>query len=311
LIIEIYIIEFINDEVSPMAAYKNRIPTLDLDLLRTFVTICETRHFTRAADLLLRNQSTISLQLKRLEDLVGRRLFDRSPHNVKLSDEGRELLDYAQQMLRMNDEFMARLSEPELKGLVRLGTPEDFATSHLPEVLSRFSKSHPKVRLEVKCDLTLNLLEQFRARKFDLVLLKREPKAARSLGIRVWEEPLVWVSSESYAGSPQRSEALSLALSPEPCVYRKRAVDSLDRIRRPWRIAYSCESLAGTLAAVRAGLGVTVLPRGMIPPGLSIVTRKYGLPDLPHTEIALMEAARLSRSAQQLRNHIVESLETA
>lgn len=294
-----------------MKAYKKRPSTLDLDLLRTFVTICETRNFTRAADVLLRNQSTISLQLKRLEDLVGNRVFDRSPHNVKLSEAGRELLEYAQQMLRLNDEFLARLTEPELEGSVRLGTPEDFATSHLPEVLSRFSKSHPKVRLEVKCGLTLNLLEQFRAKKFDLVLLKREPKSKRSLGIRVWEEPLVWASSESYAGLSQKSGTLPLVLSPEPCVYRKRAVDSLNRIRRSWRIAYSCESLAGTLAAVRAGLGVTVLPRGMIPPGLSIVTRKHALPDLPHTEIALLETVRLSKSAQQLRNHIVESLESA
>ncbi len=294
-----------------MAAYTRRPAILDLDLLRTFVTICETKNFTRAADLLLRNQSTISLQLKRLEELVGRRVFERSPHNVRLSDAGRELFDYAQQMLRLNDEFLARLNEPEPEGLVRLGTPEDFATSHLPDVLSRFSKSHPKVRLEVKCDLTLNLLDQFRSKKFDLVLLKREPKTSRSLGIRVWEEPLVWVSSESYGGKSGKNDALSLVLSPEPCVYRKRAVDSLNKQRRPWRISYSCESLAGTLAAVRAGLGVTVLPRGMIPSGLNIVTRKYALPDLPHTEIALLEAARLSKSAQLLREHIVESLEAA
>lgn len=292
-----------------MPVSKKRATTLDLDLLRTFATICETRNFTRAAELLLRNQSTISLQLKRLEEILGRRLFERSPHNVKLSEDGRELLEYARRMLQLNDEVLSRIAEPELEGMVRLGTPEDFATTHLPEVLSRFSKSHPKVQLEVKCDLTLNLLQQFRARKFDLVLLKREPKAGQRDGIRVWEEPLVWVSSPGYFVGQERSEPLSLVLSPEPCVYRKRAVESLDRSRKHWRIVYSCESLAGTLAAVRAGLGVTVLPKGMIPSGLSVATRKYGLPELPHTEIALMEAPRLSRSAQQLRSHIVESLE--
>jgi len=288
-----------------------RLPrNLDIDLLRTFTTICETKSFTRAGERLLRSQSTISLQLKRLENILGCRVFERSPHAVQLSADGRALLDCARQILNLNDDFMSRATEPEMEGSVRLGTPEDFATRHLPEVLARFSQSHPRVKLEVKCALTLNLLAQFRAKKFDLILVKREPAAKKTAGIRVWQEPLVWAASGASA-TGDRTEALSLALSPEPCVYRKRAIESLTRARRPWRISYTCESLAGTLAAVRAGLGVTVLPRGMVPPDLSIVTRDYGLPDLRSTEIALLQSARLSKPAQLLRSHIIRSLEAS
>lgn len=131
---------------------------LDIDLLRTFVTIADIGNFTRAAERLGRTQSTISLQLKRLEDELGHRLFERNARNVRLTSDGELLLTYARTILRINDEAVSRITEPDLEGLVRLGTPEDFATSYLPAVLSRFARAHPRIALDVRCDLTLNLL---------------------------------------------------------------------------------------------------------------------------------------------------------
>jgi DNA-binding transcriptional LysR family regulator len=130
---------------------------------------------TRAADALLRRQSTLSLQIKRLEQGLGRRLLERSARRVVLTVEGEALLDQARRMPELNDRLVAGLNEPALAGRVRLGTPEDFATTHLPGGLARFGQAHPAVQLEVTCDLTLALMHRFRAGDFDLVLVKREP----------------------------------------------------------------------------------------------------------------------------------------
>jgi DNA-binding transcriptional LysR family regulator len=283
-----------------------KLTNLDIDLLRAFVTVAELGSFTRAADALLRRQSTLSLQIKRLEDALGRRLLDRSSRSVRLTLDGEGFLGSAREMLDMNDRLVLHLSEPSLEGRVRLGTPEDFATTHLSDVLSRFAQAHPGVHLEVTCDLTLNLLSRFRKQDFDLVLIKREPERA-DRGVRVWREPLVWVAGERLQWA--KDDALPLVLSPPPCVYRKRATDALNRTKRPWRLSYSCASLAGQHAAVRAGLGITVLPKDMVPPGLATIDRRRGLPDLHDTEIALLAARHLSPPAQRLQEHMVRSLE--
>lgn len=283
-----------------------RLHNLDVDLLRAFVTVCDLGSFTRAADALLRRQSTLSLQIKRLEAGLGKRLLDRTSRHLRLTAAGEALLGHARQMLDLNDRLVASLDEPALAGTVRLGTPEDFATTHLPQVLARFSQAYPSVQLEVTCDLTLTLLRRFREGDFDLVLVKREPERS-DRGVRVWREPLVWVASEKLA-IPEKGP-LPLVVSPPPCVYRKRATDSLGRLKRPWRIAYSCASLAGQHAAVKAGLGVTVLPKDMVPAGLAAIERRSGLPDLHDTEIALLAARGLSAPARRLHDHIVRSLE--
>jgi DNA-binding transcriptional LysR family regulator len=277
---------------------------LDIDLLRTFVVIATERNFTRAAERLMRQQSTVSLQVKRLEDALGHRLLDRTPRSVDLTPEGEAVLSYAQRILDLNDEVVSLTHEPQMQGVVRLGTPEDFATQHLPDILARFIQAYPSVALEVTCDLTLNLVQGFRRGSFDLVLVKRE-RASGASGLRVWREPLVWVAGHHdylEGGGP-----LPLVVSPEPCVYRKRATDSLERARKPWRISYTCASLAGSLAAVKAGLGIAVLPKEMVPHGLHVIDGGP-LPDLKDTEIALMAGPRLRPPVAKLRDHIIRCL---
>lgn len=282
-------------------------PNLDPDLLRAFVTVVEAGGFSQAATRLLRGQSAVSLQIKRLEEALGVRLLDRSPRHVALTSEGEMILDHARRILRLNDELVARVREPTLSGLVRLGAPEDFATSHLPRVLARFSRSYPQVALEVTCELTLQVLERFNSGGLDIALIKREPSGATG-GIRVWREPLVWVAAEREFAEAQ--DVLPLVVSPRPCVYRKRATDALDRAGRAWRIAYTCESLAGNHAAVRAGLGITVLPKAMTPPDLTILDgEQRRLPQLQDTEVALIAAAQLNPPAARLRDYIVRELE--
>ncbi len=278
---------------------------LDIDLLRAFVAISEESNISRAAERLLRNQSTVSLQLKRLEEAVERTLFDRSPRRVVLTESGRELLGYAKQILALNDEVLARSREPQVEGSVRLGVPEDFATTYMPAVLGEFAKSYPLVALEVTCDLTLNLMEKYRAGDFDIVLVKREPVAGRT-GVRVWREPLVWVAGIGF--NTPRKGPLPLVVSPEPCVYRKRATEALTRSQRQWRIAYTCASLTGAQAAVKAGLGLAVLPQDMVPDDLQVVAGR-GMPKLKDTEIALLSRTPMSKPVDRFRAHIVSSLE--
>ena len=271
---------------------------LDIDLLRCFVTIADLGSFTRAGERLGRTQSAISLQLKRLEEQLGRTLFLRSP---------RSQIGPARQILRLHDATVAEMFEPDITGSVRIGVPEDFATAHLPAVLAAFTGAHPLVELEVTCDLTLNLLERFHAGHFDLVLVKRQPTQERQDGVRVWREPLVWVARDRQ--SVADFARVPLVASPEPCVYRKRATQALDAIGRNWRIAYTSTSLAGSLSAVRAGLGITVLPLGMMPASLVAVGEDAGLPPLYDTENALIEAPGLSGTAHRLAQHIIAALE--
>ena len=281
-----------------------KLANLDLDLVRTFAIIADLGSFTLAASRLGRQQSTISLQVQRLEETLGVKILVRTPRSVALTSEGETFLRSARRILDLNDEIISRAQEPEMHGVVRLGTPEDFATRHLPDVLSRFAQAYPAVSLEVTCDLTLNLLERFNSGDFDLALIKRE-RSLEVSGVRVWREPLVWVTGhrDFWVGSGP----LPLVVSPSPCVYRRRAIDALDRAHREWRITYTCGSLAGSLAAVKAGLGITVLPKGMVPSDLRVIAGKP-LPSLRDTEIALLQTDNLSAAAGRLKEHIVRSL---
>lgn len=285
-------------------------PPFDLDLLRTFVAIVDNSGFSRAAERVGRTQSTVSLQIKRLEDGLGRRVFEREPgRELRLTPDGEILLTYARQILRLSDEARSRLMEPDVEGTVRLGTPEDFATTHLPEVLARFARAHPRVALDVTCDFTVHLLDGFSKGFYDLVLFKREPQGP-GRGVGVWREHLVWVTSPRLVLGD--GEALPLVLAPVPDVYRKRALASLDAAARAWRIVFTSPSLNGLQAAVKAGLGITVLPREMVSPGLVLVGPDQGLPALPDTEIVLYRApGALSRAAEILAEHVVHSLESA
>lgn len=285
------------------------LPPFDLDLLRSFVTIVESGGVTRAAERLGRTQSTISLQMKRLEEGLGRRLFQRDGRSFAMTAEGEQLLIYARRLLTLAGEACALLMEPEVGGTVRLGTPEDFATTHLPDILFRFARAHPQVALEVRCDFTANLLDGFTQGDFDLVLCKREPQGAGD-GLRVWREKLVWAASPRLLLLP--GQTVPLVLAPAPDLYRRRTLEALERAGIPWRIAYTSPSLAGIQAAVSAGLGVTILSRDMLAAGFQVVDASLGLPDLTDMEIALhRRPGAMSKATELLADHIVRSLEQA
>jgi len=282
--------------------------TIDPELLRAFVAVVDTGSFSAAARRLLRGQSAVSLQIKRLEEQLDTRLLNRTSRRVALTAEGEMVLGHARTLLRLNEQLLDRAREPELAGLVRIGAPEDFATTRLPRILAEFRESYPRVALEVVCELTLDLLDRFHAGELDMALLKREPSVDVD-GSPVWREKLVWACG-SEREALLEEEALPLVCSPKPCVYRHRATSALDAAGRSWRVAYSCGSLAGNLAALRAGLGLAVLPRDMVPHDMLVVDEaRHALPSLSDTEIALVTQQHLSSPALRLRDYVQHEIE--
>jgi len=286
---------------------KARLVNLDLDLIRAFVAVVETQNFTRAGTRLGRSQSTVSLQIKRLEEQIDTELFTRDPRRVVLTGHGEALLPQARRLLRLNDEIVGEMFEHSLEGEVRFGAPEDFATTHLPHILGDYAHSYPHVSLSVTCDLTLRLMEKMQQGKLDLALIKREPLGG-DIGVKVWREKLVWAGAGEevlHDGAP-----LPLVVAPTPCIYRKRATASLDAAGRAWRIAYTSPSLAGQHAALRAGLGITALPRDMVPKDLVLFGKEHGFPALPDAEIALIRAGKtLPVAAERLAEFILARLD--
>lgn len=280
-----------------------RLLNLEIDLLRAFVTVSETGSFTRSAALLGRTQPAISLQIRRLEDQLRSPLFDRGGKGVGLTTEGAGLLPQARRLLRLNDEIVSTLGEGDLEGEVRFGAPEDIATTHLPSILGAFARSHPRIKLSVTCDYTANLLDQMSRGRLDLALIKREP-VGPALGVRVWSEPLVWVALD---GSIAETTPLPLIIAPAPDIYRKRAIGALQEAGIAFRVSFTSPSLAGQMAALRAGLGVGVLPAAMAPRDLAVMVQT--LPPLIDSEIALVSARGAGGPTGLLAQEVLRALE--
>jgi DNA-binding transcriptional LysR family regulator len=256
------------------------IPT---DLLRTFVKAIDSGSFTRAGEMVGRTPSAISLQIKRLEDALNVTLFQRDARNMKLTSEGKTTAQFARRILALNDEMIASLLQPSVAGRVRLGAPHEYTASLLPEFLGKFAQSHPNVMLEVTSDLSKNLLRRQQAGEFDLVIALHEDDSGA--GRPIYREPLVWVGSDDHLSHQQPT--LPLVLAPPPCIYRNRMLQALNHLERPCRIVYLSSSYNGISAAVRAGIGVTVMGGSTTPSGSLILTEKDGLPSLGHLELRL------------------------
>lgn len=278
---------------------------VDTALLRTFVTLAETRSFSRTGARIGRSQSAVSGQVRKLEEMFGCRLLERDTRNVALTADGERLLGHARAMVAQADAMLARFRTPEIEGEVRFGSPEDFASAFLPDILGLFAAAHPAVELHVTCQLTLPLIAEFEAGAQDIVIVKQDPSQPLAGARPLWRERLVWVAAPSLVADVGAGQGrpLPLVLSPAPCVYRSRATDALDRAGVAWTGVFTSPSFAGLSAAVRAGLGYAVMPRGMVPAGLAVLD---GWPDLAEAEIALLQVARPSPAVQALSEFLID-----
>lgn len=268
--------------------------SLDPDLLRSFVLIAEGRSFTDAAGLVGRTQSAVSMQVKRLEDMLGQPLLDRGKGGtVELTSHGRYLLEHARQILALSDSVIATFRTPQMSGTVRLGSPDDYALAYLPAILKRFAETHPAVQVDVRCSPSGELWRSLKAGELDLTLMSDGHQPPDWPVVELWRGPLVWVTSTRF--SPQRQDPLPLALAAgHGCDWADAAIRALEQAGRRYRIAYTSASQIGTHAPVVAGLAVTVSTLSWLPEGLRAVRPDEGMPKLSEFGI-LMAKAKLPR----------------
>lgn len=279
---------------------------LDLDQLQTFIAIADTGSFTRAAEEVFRTQSAVSMQMRRLEDRIGKPLFEKDGRTNRLTEDGERLLDYARRMIRLSRETLAAFDDNRLEGHVRIGTPDDYADRFLPEIMARFARSNPRVEMSVVCEPTVNLVEQIRRGMLDIALITHDEDKGASEVVR--REPLLWVGSASH--SIHDEEILPLAVGRPTCVWRRAAIDMLDQMERDYRVLFTSWSATVIIAAVMSGLAVSVLPECALRPGMRVLNESDGFGALPDCRIGLLRGHTAQPAiVDALVRHITECLD--
>lgn len=272
---------------------------LSMDALRSFVTISELGSFTKAGQRLARSQPAISLQIKKLEQLMGRKLFVRKGHDFELTDPGIRLLDYAKQLLELNDQAINDMGQPQVTGQVKLGIPSEFATALLPKIVKAFSRENPGVTLEVICDLSTHLtqgLTQGNDRFDVIVTLIDQPEKNTSRTMK--QDRLVWTAAAHYRVPD--SGSIPLIMAPVGCMYRQRAIDRLNGAGIDWHVVYTIMDLSGITSAIEEGLGVTVLAESTQPAHLKSIQLRKPIAALGHVGIDVISSPSSSNEATQL-----------
>jgi DNA-binding transcriptional LysR family regulator len=288
---------------------------MDTDLLRAFVLIADGHSFTQAAAHVGRTQSAVSMQVKRLEEMLGQPVLSRGKGGaVELTPHGQYLLARARQILALNDEVLTTFRAPQIAGTVRLGTPDDYAFAYIPPILKRFAETHPAVQVDVVCSPSGELMRRLKADEIDLTLISDGHQPPGWPSVQLWRGPLVWVTSTRFA--PHRHDPLPLALADrEPflargqdCEWAGAAVRALEKAGRHYRIAYTSASQIGTHAPVLAGLAVTVSTLSWLPEGLRPMRPDEGMPKLPEFGILMLKGKRPHQPVTDaLAAHIEES----
>jgi DNA-binding transcriptional LysR family regulator len=284
---------------------------LNMDVLRTFVTGLELGSFSKAAQRLGRSQSAISTQLRRLEEQAGKALFKKSGRGLALTTAGESLLSYAKRILELNDEAIDGLQDSEVEGWVRLGIPQDFAEGWLTGVLGQFARAHPKVRVEVRAEQNVAVIERLVQGDLDLAIAWGADDRVHAE--RLLDLPMVWIGRPDWTGVKRLgSEPLPLVAFEPPCVFRSAGMAALDAVGISWRLAFTSPSLAGLWAATEAGLGVTLRTGIGLPRSLTVLkAASSGLPALPKVQLTLCRkkrgaAAVVNRLSEILRETIAE-----
>jgi DNA-binding transcriptional LysR family regulator len=281
---------------------------LDLELLRSFVSVVDCGGFTRAGERVHRTQSTVSQQIRRLEEDVGQPLLNRTGKDVTPTEAGERLLSYARRLLSLAEEARDVLTRPGNEGAVRLGINEDFAAYRLTKLLATFSRARPGLRLDVRSDQSMYLQRDLERGELDLALLKR---AAGEKGgaIAVWPERVHWVTSKSHPVDPA-IRSVPLIGFPAGCLYRAGAIHAIESAGRAWHMAYTSSSLAGIQAAVAAGLGLSILSEMAVQADHRVLTAKDGFAPIDRTEVALMAFPDASPATLRLADRLAEFCNT-
>lgn len=291
---------------SPLPTGTGVLPLLDTDVLRTFVAIAESGSFTRAARQVFRTPSALSMQIKRLEETLGKPLFVRDARQVRLTPEGEVLLSYGRRLLKLNEEAVTQFLAPALEGTVRFGTPDDIGTRILPGVLAQFARSHPAVQVDVVAGRSVEMIRRLDAGELDLILVTAGNEGQEAgRGEVVHTEPLEWACREG--GIAPRRSPLPVSLADQGCAWRAMALAALDRAGIAYRIAYTSEHCAGQQAAMLADLAVAPFPASLIRPPLRRVGEEAGLPPIGDYQVLLIRRPGAGDACETLAGHVVEA----
>src|SRR5699024_11017927 len=281
-------------------------PLLDIDVLRSFVTSVESGSYTRAAARLLRTPSALSMQIKRLEQMLGETLLVREPRRVTPTPEGELLLGYGRRLLRLNEEAVARFLAPTLEGTLRIGTPDDVGTRILPHALARLARTHPAVQVEVVTGRSASLLARQGSQALDLVMVTiGKLTKVPDTGEIVHSEPLVWAGLRG--GVAYQRTPLPLAVARHGCAWRAMALAELDRADIDYRVAYMSEHCAGQESALLADLAVAPFPSSLIREPLQALDDVAGFPPLGEYQIALVRRDGANPAADIMAGHIEDA----
>lgn len=276
-----------------------------MELYQTFLVISETLSFSKASELVGRTPSAVSMQIKKLETLLGVSVFSREGRSVRLTSEGEALLGYARRILSLNEEAVSLFRSPEVEGEVRFGAPSDFGTRFLPTFLSRFARSHPGVNVDVHLDGSPHLLAEMRSGELDLVLYTARPDSDLAKGGEiVFTEPLVWVGLEG--GMAFERDPLPLAVSTSGCPWRRAARSALDGVERSYRVSYTSFHNAGQEAALLADLAVAPFPASVVEPPLQVLDDRHGLPDIGNYHIIMKQRPGAGKATRAFAEHVSE-----
>lgn len=279
-------------------------PLIEMDLYRTFLLIAETGSFSKTSEIIGRTPSAVSMQIKKLELLLGVAVFAREGRSVRMTAEGEALLGYARRILLLNEEAVAMFRSPEIEGEVRFGAPSDFGTRFLPNILTRFARSHPGVNVDVHLDGSPPLLQKLKDSQLDLILYTARPDSDLARGGEiVYTEPLAWAGLEG--GVAYSRDPLPLALSVSGCPWRKAARIALDKADHPYRIAYQSFHSAGQEAALLADLAIAPFPTSVITPPLQKLDDRHGLPEIGDYHLILKEAGNAGKATAAFASHVV------
>lgn len=256
---------------------------LEVDLIRAFIAVAETRNFTQAALRLHRTQSATSMRIKKLETQLDCKLFERNTVSVTLTGLGERFLGVAYRLIEVNEQAFVTLKAASSTGKVVLATSETYASCLLPPLLQVMADTFPNVEIELRCGHSWTLLETMNDHGVDLVIATRYPK--RTEGAPLRRERLLWVTDE--VSQVHLDTPLPLAMFPSGCVYRDQALAALNASGRSWRMAYTCFNHEGLLAAVASGRAVTVLIESAVPESLRVLENAVGFTRLASVDIDL------------------------
>ncbi|MBV8679298.1 MAG: LysR family transcriptional regulator [Aquitalea sp.] len=263
---------------------------LDLDVIEMVVAVAEAKSFVRGAAVVNRSPSAVSMQVKALEEAMGKPLFRRNTRHVEVTAEGMALLDYGRRMLALRQEAWAAIVRPEVTGRIVLGVPDDYAPSLLPTVLRKFSLTHPRVEIHVIGRPSSELIPLLKDCTLDLACITRTRQVT---GEHIRFEPIVWAGSRSRPVWEERP--LPIAVFEHGSVARGLAIAALQQHGIPFRTSYESPSLTGLASMVEAGLAIAPLAKCGLPDRLVQLSAEQGLPEIGSVEIVLARSARSQR----------------